>query len=402
MQAVLMVAGKSTRTFPLTLTRPKPLLPIMNRPLIQHSLDQLEGLFDAIILITGYRKEMIEAKLGGEYKGMRIIYQEQKEQLGTGHAVLQAKPHITDKFIAMNGDDLFARIDLETILTYEYAALVKQVENPKLYGVCQVDEKNRVLNLVEKPKEFIGDLANIGCYVLQPDFFDELENTALSERGEIEITSAVHTMAQKRDVYAVPIQGFWLPTGYSWDLLTHQEYLMKDVPSFNKGIVEHGAVLKGAVAVGENTLIKSGVYIEGPVIIGANCEIGPNCYLRPYTSIGDHCKIGQSVEIKSSIIMPNCYIQHLSYIGDSIIGEGSMLGAGTITANRRHDGEAPRSKIKGILVDTRRAKLGAIVGDGVQTGIHTAIYPGRKIWPMMQTSPGSLVVDDIIPQNFAW
>ncbi|MBN1481194.1 NTP transferase domain-containing protein [candidate division KSB1 bacterium] len=402
MQAVLMVAGKSTRTFPLTLTRPKPLLPIMNRPLIYHSLDQLAGLFDEIILITGYRKEMIEARLGNEYRGMKIIYQEQKKQLGTGHALLQAKPHIHDKFVAMNGDDIFARIDLEHILTYEYAVLVKQVQNPALYGVYQVDEKNRVLNLVEKPKEFIGDLANIGCYVLQADFFEELENTALSERGEIEVTSAVYSMAQKRDIYAIPIQGFWLPTGFSWDLLNHQQLLMKDVQSDIKGVIEQGVLLKGPVSVGVNTTIKSGVYIEGPVVIGDNCEIGPNCYLRPYTAIGDNCRIGQSVEIKCSLIMPDCFIQHLSYVGDSIVGQGSRLGAGTITANRRHDGESPRSKIRGVLVDTRRDKMGAILGDGVQTGIHTAIYPGRKIWPNMQTSPGAIVDDDMIPNDFTW
>lgn len=402
MQAVLMVAGKSTRTYPLTLTRPKPLLPIMNRPLIEHSLDQLVGLFDEIIFITGYRKEMIEATLGSEYKGMKLIYQEQKEQLGTGHAVLQAEPHIKDKFVAMNGDDLFARVDLKNMITYDYAALAKRVENPALYGVFEVDEHNRVLNLVEKPKDYIGDLANIGCYVLQPEFFDELKKTPLSIRGEIEITSAVYSVSQKRDVYALPIEGFWLPTGFAWDLLNHQEFLMKDMQPGNNGTVEDGVNLKGAVSIGKNTIIKSGAYIEGPVIIGNQCTIGPNCYIRHYTSIGDNCKIGQSVEIKCSVIMPNCNIQHLSYVGDSVIGEGCTLGAGTITANHRHDDASIHSKIKGTLVDTKRNKMGAILSDGVQTGIHTSIYPGRKIWPDMQTRPGTIVEDDIIPDDFEW
>ena len=229
MQAVLMVAGKSTRTYPLTLTRPKPLLPIMNRPLIRHSLDQLVGLFDEVILITGYRKEMIEAELGSNYRGMRIVYQEQKEQLGTGHAVLQAKPHIRDKFVAMNGDDLFSHVDLQELVSFDYAALAKRVEHPELYGVFSVDGHNRVKTLVEKPKEFIGDLVNIGCYVLHADFFDELENTPLSERGEIEITSAIASVALKQDVYVLPIRDFWLPTGFAWDLLNHQEKLMQNL-----------------------------------------------------------------------------------------------------------------------------------------------------------------------------
>ena len=397
MQAVLMVAGKSTRTYPLTLTRPKPLLPIMNRPLIEHSLDQLAGLFDEVILITGYRKEMIEEALGDEYKGMHIIYQEQKEQLGTGHAVLQAKPHIKGKFVAMNGDDLFARVDLEKLVKMEYGALVKRAENPEIYGVYQVDENNKVLNLVEKPQEYIGDLVNIGCYVLQPEFMDELEVTPLSSRGEIEITSTILTIAQRQDFHVLPIEGFWLPTGYAWDLLRHQEFFMPGIKdSLVLGKIEDGAVIKGHVHIGKHTIVRSGAYIEGPVIIGKNCDIGPNCYIRPFTSIGDNCRIGNAVEIKNSVVMPNSFICHLSYVGDSVVGEGCNLGAGTITANMRHDKGEVRSQIKDALVPTGRDRLGAIFSDGAQTGIHTSVLPGRKLWPNVTTKPGQVVDEDIV------
>jgi len=398
-----MVAGKSTRTYPLTLTRPKPLLPIINRALIRHSLDQLVGLFDQVIFITGYRKEQIEAELGDNYKGMQLLYQEQKEQRGTGHAVLQAKAHITGKFVAMNGDDLFARQDIEKLIQYDYGALAKRIPDPSLYGVFKVDEKNCVKKLVEKPKEFIGDLANIGCYVLQPDFFEELENTPLSERGEIEITSAVDAVAQRRPVFALPIEGFWLPTGFAWDLLGHQEFLMQSfTESRIEGIVEKGAVLKGAVRIGKGTLVKSGAYIEGPVVIGDNCTIGPNCYIRKYSAIGDGCVIGQAVEIKNSLIMPGCHIQHLSYIGDSVVGEKCNIGAGTITANLRHDGENVKSTIKGKLVDTGRRKMGAIFSDGTKIGVRTTLYPGRKIWPGMKTMPGDIITRDLMPEQFEW
>lgn len=402
MQAVLLVAGKSTRTYPLTLTRPKPLLPIVNRPLIFHSLDQLAGLFEEIILITGYRKEMIEAAVGKSYRGMRIIYQEQKEQLGTGHAVLQARPHINGKFVAMNGDDLFAHIDLQELIKHDYAALVKRAENPELYGVYEVDENNRVLNLVEKPKEYLGDLVNIGCYILQPEFFDELERTPLSERGEIEITSAILSVARQRTFTALTIKGFWLPTGYAWDLLQHQEFLMATHTFSREGVIEAGAVLKGNVAVGKNTIIKSGAYIEGPVVIGNDCTIGPNCYIRPSTSIGDGCVIGAAVEVKNSIVFPRCHIQHLSYIGDSVVGEGSNIGAGTITANRRHDAAPVKSLIKGKLVDSKRQKFGAILADGVSTGVHTSIYPGRKLWPETATRPGEVVPTDMMFKHEGW
>ena len=403
MQAVMMVAGKSTRTYPLTLSRPKPLLPIMNKPLIEHSLDQMVGLFDEVIFIVGYRKEMINHALGDNYRGIKLIYQEQKEQLGTGHAVLQAKPHIRDKFVALNGDDLFAREDFERLIQYDNGALALEVEDPSSYGVLTVDEDNRLLNLVEKPKEFLGNLANIGCYVFEPDIFAELERTPLSERGEIEITSAIASMATRKVFKVVSINGFWLPTGYAWDLLKHQEYLMSFVNEGSlDGQVESGAIIKGPVVLGAGSVIKSGAYIEGPVFIGKDCQIGPNCYIRKYTSIGDNCRVGQGVEIKNSLVMNNSNVCHLSYIGDSVIGEGCNIGAGTNTANKRHDDAEVQSMIKGKLVQTGRVKLGAILSDGVQTGINTSIYPGRKLWPKMTTLPGEVVKKDKLHEDMTW
>ncbi len=395
MQAVLMVAGKSTRTYPLTLTRPKPLLPVMNRPLIMHSLDQMQGVFDQVILIVGYRQEMIRAVLGDRYKHIDLIYQEQKEQLGTGHAILQAKPYIKDKFVAMNGDDLFAHEDLKRLVELEDGALVKRVKEPSLYGVYNVDEQNRALNLVEKPKRFISDLANIGCYLFQRDIFEKIEDTSFSERGEIEIVDAILKVVAERAFTVLPVNGFWLPTGYAWDLLAHQEYLMRSKrKSDNLGTLEKNTSLNGPIQIGAGSVIKSGACLEGPVIIGKNCTIGPNCYVRSST-IGDDCRIGQAVEIKNSVIMNGCGISHLSYIGDSIVGENCNIGAATITANKRHDHQTIRSMVKGKLVDTQRQKFGAVIADGVSMGIQTGIYPGRKIWPYLTTKPGQMVDRDL-------
>lgn len=403
MQAVLMVAGKSTRTYPLTLTRPKPLLPIANRYIIQHSLDQMVGIFDEVVLIVGYRQEMIRAALGESYRGIRLIYQGQKEQLGTGHAILQARPHIRGRFAAMNGDDLFAREDFQRMITFPNAALAKVVPDPSMYGVFQVDGDNRVINLVEKPKEYLGNLANIGCYVFEPEIFDEIERTPLSERGEIEITSAIMGLTRRTEVKALAITGFWLPTGYAWDLLKNQELLIASMTNSEiNGKVKPGATLNGPLQVGKGTIIRAGSYIEGPVVIGDGCDIGPNCFIRKFTAIGNHCRIGNAVEIKNSIIMDRCFVSHLSYVGDSVIGEGCNLGAGTIIANRRHDGKNVFSMIKNKLVDSGREKLGAILADGVSTGINTSIYPGRKLWPNSTTLPGEIVSQDIMPENQEW
>ena len=146
-------------------------------------------------------------------------------------------------------------------------------------------------------------------------------------------------------------------------------------------------------------------------MIGEHCTIGPNAYLRSSTTIGNNCKIGFEVEIKNSVVFNNSAIPHLSYIGDSVIGEGVNVAAGSITANVRHDaglirssviknaGGEIREEIRGELVDTGLHKLGTILADGVKLGIRTLIYPGRKIWPGKTTLPGEIVTKDIITKD---
>ncbi len=184
---------------------------------------------------------------------------------------------------------------------------------------------------------------------------------------------------------------------FSWDLLRANVEAMTSRKSYAQESGAHASLyVDGRLQVGKGTKILPGVVIEGDVIIGDNCKVGPNCYLRGSTAIGDKCHVGQAVEIKNSILLPGTNVGHLSYLGDSILGEKVNFGAGTIASNLRHDGGAHRSPIEGRMVDTGRRKLGAIVGDGVHTGIHTSIYPGRKFWPKTSTLPGAIVDKDII------
>ncbi|MGL4399430.1 MAG: hypothetical protein ACRCXD_06155 [Luteolibacter sp.] len=186
---------------------------------------------------------------------------------------------------------------------------------------------------------------------------------------------------------------------YPWDLLQANElHISSLTETIIQGEVHPLAVVEGIVHIGPGTRILPGVFIEGNVVIGANCKIGPNCYIRGNTSIGDHCHIGQSVEIKNCLILSHTNVGHLSYIGDSVLGERVNLGAGTTTSNLRHDGKNHRSMVNGELIDTGRRKFGAIIGDGVHTGIHTSIYPGRKLWPNTTTRPGEIVQHDIQSQ----
>ena len=184
---------------------------------------------------------------------------------------------------------------------------------------------------------------------------------------------------------------------YAWDLLRANVEAMTARKTYAQESGAHASLyVDGRLQVGKGTKILPGVVIEGDVIIGDNCKVGPNCYIRGSTSIGDKCHVGQAVEIKNSILLTGTNVGHLSYLGDSILGEKVNFGAGTITSNLRHDGGAHRSPVAGRMVDTGRRKLGAIVGDGVHTGIHTSLYPGRKLWPKTSTLPGAIVDKDIL------
>ncbi|HOE65476.1 MAG TPA: sugar phosphate nucleotidyltransferase [Candidatus Hydrogenedentes bacterium] len=398
MQAVIMAAGQSTRTYPLTLTRPKPLLPLLNRPALAHQLDALHGTIDEAILVVGYMREQIEIAFGDDYRGIRLRYVVQEEQKGTGHAILQSAPHIKGPFLAMNGDDLYAATDLRRLAASDDpAALVKHVEDPRLYGIYEADGDGRVKRLVEKPTEVFSTLANVGAYRFDPSVFDVLKRTQPSSRGEIEITCAIQALAEQATFRVVEMESHWLPIGYPWHLLDANEYLLNAWLEHRiEGEVSPAAHISGRVNIGKGTVVRSGVVIDGPVLIGENCHIGPNCWLRPGATIGNHCKVGHGVEIKNSILMDHAAAPHLNYVGDSIIGERTNLGCGTVTANVRHDGKNISSVVKGEVVDSGRRKLGAIIGDHVHTGINTSIYPGRKFWPHTYSFPGEAVRKDVV------
>ncbi|MBI3119001.1 MAG: NTP transferase domain-containing protein [Candidatus Hydrogenedentes bacterium] len=397
MKAVILAAGQSTRTFPLTLTRPKALLPVANQTILDHQLAALEGIVDEVVLVVGYRQEMVRARYGEEHKGKRIHYVEQREQKGTGHAVLQCVDLVDGPFLAMNGDDIYDDVDVRKMAEAPQGALTKMVLDPRQYGIYAVDTEMRVQRIEEKPKEIFSNLANIGVYKFTPEVFKVLRDTAPSPRGEIEITSAIQTLAKHGDFFAVESEGYWLPIIYPWHLIEANTYMLDNElwPDIY-GDVSSAAHITGNVIIGRGTEIRAGVVIDGPVVIGENCEIGPNCFVRPGTSIGNGCRVGQSSELKNSILMDGAKVPHLSYLGDSVLGEDVNIGCGTITANLRHDGKNVCSMVKGELVDTGRRKLGAILGDHVHTGINTSLYPGRKLWPNTSTRPGQIVDQDIL------
>ena len=179
---------------------------------------------------------------------------------------------------------------------------------------------------------------------------------------------------------------------YPWDLLKLNEELVGAMTENRiEGTIRPGVTIDGVVALGEGSVMLPGVYVEGNAVFGKNCKIGPNCYIRGNTSVGDNCHIGQAVEIKNSVLQDKVSVGHLSYVGDSVVGSRVNFGAGTVTSNLRHDGQNHRWRIGDRLIETGRRKFGAVIGENVHTGIHTAIFPGRRIPANSETRPGQVI-----------
>lgn len=394
MQAIILAAGKSTRTYPLTLTKPKPLLKVANKQIILHTLEQLVGVVDEVILVVGYKEEMIKKLVGDTFKKIKIRYVTQDVQDGTGGAVLACKSLLKDRFAVINGDDLYAKQDIKKCLSFPYSILAKEVDDISRFGEVLLKDDS-FKGIKEKPPSTRKGLAYTGLMVLSKEILGiPLKK---SKRGEYEVVDFMTEAGRSgKTVSCVTVSRYWFAISYPWNLLEANEYFLENMVPEKKGVVEKGAVLKGKVSVGKGTVIKSGAYIEGPVMFGNDCRIGPNCYIRGFTTADDGVKIGNAVEVKNSILGKKTSVGHLSYIGDSVIGDRVNFGAGTITANLRHDNKNVKTPVKGKIVDTTRRKLGTVIGDHVHTGIHTSIYPGRKIWPECSTLPGSVVDKDIM------
>lgn len=403
MRSVILAAGNGTRMGPLTENRPKAMLPIVNKPLLEHIILELKvaGIKD-LCVVVGYCKEKIIEYFGnGSNLGVNIEYVEQKKQNGTAGAILVARDYINERFLVINGDTLIDGQDIERLCNTKGDAVLtaKKVDSPEHYGVLYV-RGDKIEKIIEKPKESASNLANVGVYIFDPSIFDIIANTGLSKRGEYEITDSIQSMIDSGKELRYILIERWQDIGFPWHMLEANEVMLKNKRAWEVlGNVEPYATLQGDIAIGKCTIIRNGSYITGPVIIGDNCDIGPNCYIRPATSIGNNVRIGNAVEIKNSVIMNGAHIGHLSYVGDSIIGENCNFGAGTKVANLRHDNRTILVELAGKKYDSGRRKLGVIMGDNVHTGINSMMNVGVTIPGGANIDPGEFIRKSFIKKE---
>lgn len=362
-QAIVLAAGEGQRLRPFTALKPKVMIPIVNKPILHYVIEALSmnGITE-VLLIVGYGQEHVQDYFGsGEQFGVRIKYIMQKQQIGTGHALKQAKDFVDDKFLVLAGDNI---IEPKTIGSFVAAQpnsiLLKQQESVSKYGVA-ILRGGWLANLVEKPTEPLSNLINIGIYMLNRKIFQYLEQ-------EVDLPQALNQMITDGEMLNVQeTQGVWLDAVYPWDILKLNQEAMGRAVSRVGGTIESGVNLRGVVQVGKDTIIRSGSYIIGPVVIGENCQIGPNVCLFPASSVGDGVIVSPFTIIRNSVIGKETSIGPNSFIEDSVIDQGCFVGSHFIARSNNSD----------IRVDKEihEIKCGVFIGEDCDIKDGVLIHP---------------------------
>lgn len=396
MEAVILAAGAGTRMRPLSLTRPKVLLPVAGEPLIHHVLTSAVAAgATRVHLIVHHGAGQIRNAVGKAHQGVDVVYHEQGEARGTGHAVSVLDPAPREPFLLLSADTLVAPDDLKRLAKKadEHAVIVgaHEAKDPRPYGALET-QGDRLVQIHEKSDDPPSSLVNTGTYLLPPDIKKTIARLPASKRGEIELTDAINERAAKDAVHVERLET-WVDVGRPWDLLrANQEILenrREDTEYWTReGTVEEGARLVGPVRVEKDAVVRTGCVIEGPAVIQAHARVGPLAYIRAHSVIGRSCHVGAHTEVKNSILFDDANAPHLNYVGDSILGVGVNLGAGTVIANLRHDKADIRVNVGGEKVDSGRHKLGAILGDRVKTGVNVSLDCGTTIGPGALLAPG--------------
>lgn len=222
-KVVILCAGKGSRLLPITNKIPKVLIEINKKTLLEYKLEILCDITDEVILIIGYKGDLIKKKYGNYYKNIFLRYVYQKQLLGSGHALMQARKYLNGKFLILNGDDIYSKIDIKKLLKYKYCILAKKIENPISFGVLSINN-NILIEIIEKPTKPKSNLVNIGCYLLDENIFKfELKK---SDNGEFEIIDYLNYLILKNEkIYVEKTEELWFPINNFDQLKYANKYL---------------------------------------------------------------------------------------------------------------------------------------------------------------------------------
>ncbi len=336
MRGLILAGGHGTRLRPLTFTIAKQLLPIANKPILFHVIEDLKNAgITEIGIIVGHTEERVksikDAVGDGSGFGVKITYIFQDAPRGLAHAVLIAKDFLgSGPFVVYLGDNLIRGgikkyADEFKAGDYDLGEFFVHYKNPEKYGVPVFDGE-KLVGVIEKPKTKPDtDLVQSGVYFFRPNVFDVIKTLKPSQRNELEITDAMDKMIKGgyKVKYWVAENKWWKDTGTPEDILEANQLALGDIKKSITGYVENTVKIEGEVIVSEGTKIQGNTKIIGPAIIGKNCIIS-NSVIGPYVSIGDNCEVENS-KLESSIFMKNSKINCSEKISQSIIGENARV-----------------------------------------------------------------------------
>ena len=337
MKALVLAGGSGTRLRPITHTSAKQLVPIANKPILFYGLEQLSkaGITNIGIIVGETGDEIMKAVGDGSQWNIEVTYIHQEAPLGLAHCVTIAKDFLLeDDFVMYLGDNMLEQGLDEIITTFsnerennqiDCRILLKQVENPQLFGVATVDDAGRVTGLIEKPKDPPSNLALVGVYLFSPSIHDAVNAISPSERGELEITDAIQWLVKSgAKIDHSILEGWWIDTGKKDPLLKCNRLILDTITSCidPSSTIDESSSIEGTIQIGSRTKI-SGSSISGPSVIGNNVEI-INTHIGPYTSIGDNCRIING-KINNSVLLHGCTIEHSGLISDSLLGRSSQI-----------------------------------------------------------------------------
>ncbi|MDB2252213.1 sugar phosphate nucleotidyltransferase [Halorubrum ezzemoulense] len=378
-QAVILAAGEGRRLTPLTNRRPKPMIPVGNKPLLEYIVEAVAAAdIGQITLVVGYNQERIRNHFAdGDEWGVTITYVEQATQLGTGHAVLQAESAVDGPFVVLNGDRIVEPAIIERVATAVQngtypLVTTTTVETPREYGVITSDGEI-VTNIEEKPEGPVEtNQINAGIYGFSPAFFETIRTTHTN--GELTLTAALNEHAREHGgIERLSYTGQWLDVSNLWDLLR-----------VNAGLIETEATAHSA---DETTRDREAVADD--VVIADSVRIGPNVTLRGNTAVGRNVTIEANAVVENAIIFP-----------DTVVGAGAVIRDAVIAGNVRM---GPNVTIDGppetmIVEETvhQDIELGGVVGDNTTIGAGATLTTGAVVGDDVDTDAG-VTIDSRVP-----
>jgi len=381
--AVVLAAGEGTRLRPLTHNRPKPMLPAANRPILGYVFDALVAAdVERIVVVVGYERDRVQDYFGPTYAGVELEYVVQHKQLGSGHALLQARTAVDGPMLVVNGDRVIdASIVRDVATEFESAGdpTMAVLERPETaqYGAVVLHDGD-VVELVEKPESDEYRLINAGVYAFEPSMFAAIDDTP-RQAGELALTETITRLMDQGRVRGVRTEGMWVDATYPWDLLAVSDEVLA------RGHVESRRARPGERAeydldradrvwVDTDATVHESAVLQGPVVVGPDCEVGPGAVVGPNAALGQNVTVGANVTVRRSVLDADTRVEAGSTLIDTVTGQDVRLGAGTVVPGGPADVRVGREVFEG-------QRLGAVLADRVVAEGAASFAPGTLVGP---------------------